>query len=341
MPANLTPQYLSAEADYRKAVTPSDQLEALRRMLREIPKHKGTDRMQADLKTKIAKLRLIVERGEATTSRGNAASSIAKQGVGRVVMIGPTRGGKTRLLQSLTRVNLPPRSESSRAEVFTTRAPQFGMMRWQDCPLQLIDLPSIGYPPAEDDLAQWVRSADLVWLVVDLGSDDFIEQTQQAIDRFRSEKTRLGVSTTLDPNEIGVKTISTVIVCNLTDCSYRAAEVTDRLESFAEFLSLSLPAVAVSAIDKSTLESALELSVKAMDIVRVYCKHPKEEHPDMEKPLFIRRGETLREVAAQIHESLVERFKGAKVWKPGQLQCQSVKPDYEPVDCDVVELIIA
>ncbi len=341
MPANLTPQYLSAEADYRKAVTPSDQLEALRRMLREIPKHKGTDRMQADLKTKIAKQRLIVERGEATTARGNAVNSIAKQGVGRVVMIGPTRGGKTRLLQSLTRVNLPPRAETLKAEVFTTRAPQFGMMRWQDCPLQLIDLPSIGFPPAEDDLAQWVRSADLVWLVVDLGNDDFIEQTQQSIDRFHSEKTRLGVATALDPNEIGVKTVATIIVGNLTKCSYYAAEDAERLELFEEFLSLSLPKVTVSAVDKATLESALKLSVKAMHIVRVYCKHPNEAYPDMEKPLFIRCGDTLREVAAQIHESLVERFKGAKVWKPGQLQYQSVKPDYEPVDCDVVELIIA
>jgi ribosome-interacting GTPase 1 len=78
-----------------------------------------------------------------------------------------------------------------------------------------------------------------------------------------------------------------------------------------------------------------------MHIVRVYCKHPRETHPDMEKPLFIRRGETLREVASQIHESLVEKLTGAKVWKLSHSQYTSVKPDYEPVDCDVVELIIA
>jgi len=341
MPANLTPQYLCAEADYRKAVTPGDQLGALRKMLREIPKHKGTDRMQADLKTKIAKLRMVVERGDATVTRSCTANSIAKQGVGRVVMIGPTGGGKTQLLQSLTRVSVSARSDVSGASLFSTRAPQVGMMRWQDCPLQLIDLPSIGYQPAEDELAQWVRSADLVWLVVNIASDDLIEQAQHAIDRFAMEKTKLGLETALDPSEIGVKTVATMIVATGVDLLASEEQVASCLESLKGFLSLQLPTVAISALEKMNLESVLEHSLKKMQIVRVYCKHPKESEPDLEKPLFIRHGESLREMAAQIHRSLVERVKGAKVWKPGETQFLSVKPDYQPTDCDIVELIVA
>ena len=48
MPANLTPQYHRAEAEYRQAETPQEELECLQVMLREIPKHKGTDKLQAD-----------------------------------------------------------------------------------------------------------------------------------------------------------------------------------------------------------------------------------------------------------------------------------------------------
>ena len=69
MPANLTPQYHKAEEEYRRATTLEEELNCLqcRRpavleelnclqvMLQEIPKHKGTDHLQAQLKSKIAK----------------------------------------------------------------------------------------------------------------------------------------------------------------------------------------------------------------------------------------------------------------------------------------------
>jgi hypothetical protein len=48
MPANLTPDYMAAERQLREAKTDSERLEALQEMLRTIPKHKGTDKMQAD-----------------------------------------------------------------------------------------------------------------------------------------------------------------------------------------------------------------------------------------------------------------------------------------------------
>ena len=62
MAANLTPQYHKAEAAFRQAQTPEEELQWLQVMLREIPKHKGTDKMQADLKAKIAKLKTEVQK---------------------------------------------------------------------------------------------------------------------------------------------------------------------------------------------------------------------------------------------------------------------------------------
>jgi hypothetical protein len=50
MPANLTPQYRAAEERFRQAVTPEEKLEALQEMLATLPKHKGTEKMQADIK---------------------------------------------------------------------------------------------------------------------------------------------------------------------------------------------------------------------------------------------------------------------------------------------------
>ena len=56
MPANLSPAYKAAEAAYRQANEPKERLDRLREMLRTIPKHKGTEHLQADLKTRIKQL---------------------------------------------------------------------------------------------------------------------------------------------------------------------------------------------------------------------------------------------------------------------------------------------
>jgi len=336
MPANLTPQYLNAEKEYRNALSPVAQLEALRLMLREIPKHKGTDRMQADLKSKIAKLKIVVDRIEPTSGKGTGSTSIAKQGVGRIVMIGPPGSGKTQLLQSLTRAKV------LLGEVpFRTRSPQVGMTAWEDCPIQLIDLPSIGYPLGQDQIAQWVRSADLVWLVVNIASSEMIEQTQQAIDLFRAEKTRLGIETALDPSQIGMKSVATLIVATQCDRIEQLRDLETNLETLAEFLPLPLPVKAVSGAYRTNLESILRVSVNLMRIVRVYCKHPKEDGPDLKKPLFIHQGDSLKEVAYQIHESVAEHLIGAKVWKSATSIYQMAKPEYQPCDGDIIELTVA
>ena len=53
MPTNVTPEYKKAEEAYRKAREPKERLDCLREMLRTIPKHKGTDHLQADIKSRI------------------------------------------------------------------------------------------------------------------------------------------------------------------------------------------------------------------------------------------------------------------------------------------------
>ncbi|HZX61284.1 MAG TPA: GTP-binding protein, partial [Candidatus Methylomirabilis sp.] len=66
MPANLTPQYLDAERRYRAARHPAERIRALEEMLAVIPKHKGTEKLQADLKRRLAKHKTELERRPAT-----------------------------------------------------------------------------------------------------------------------------------------------------------------------------------------------------------------------------------------------------------------------------------
>ena len=73
MPANLSPEYKAAEAAFRKAREPRERLEWLREMLRTIPKHKGTEHLQADIKARIKDLAEELEGPKRAGARGSDA----------------------------------------------------------------------------------------------------------------------------------------------------------------------------------------------------------------------------------------------------------------------------
>ena len=81
-----------------------------------------------------------------------------------------------------------------------------------------------------------------------------------------------------------------------------------------------------------------EAIYRAMDVVRVYTKQPAAKAPDMERPFTIRRGQTILEVAAQLHKEFIENFKFARVWGSEVHDATVVKGDYVPRDKDIVEL---
>lgn len=329
MPANLTPQYHKAESQYRAAQTPSEELECLQIMLREIPKHKGTDKLQAELKAKIAKVK--VEAAKPVPKTGKPSVKIPRQGAGRVLLIGPPNCGKSQLLASLT--NATPEIADY---PFTTQSPQLGMMHFEDCPLQLIDLPPISADFFDNEVLNLVRGADLVLLVIDLGNDSLIEDTQFILERFSNGKTRFGRESELDEDDIGTTYTRTLVVFNKAD----APDAEGRFEMLTEYIKFDFDFVRVSATTRENLESIPKEVFSRLELVRVYTQNPREKKPDLTKPFTIRRGETLVEVAMQIHRDFGEKLQSARVWGSAVHDGTVVKPEYTPQDRDIVELNI-
>src|SRR6266849_6075747 len=174
MPANLTPQYLEADRKFKAATTLQDKLTALEEMLATIPKHKGTDRMQGDLKRRIAKLRDQMQRQKKSGGRGRPFYHVEREGAGQVVLVGPPNAGKSALLRALTNA-LPEIADYP----FTTRAPLPGMMVYENVQVQLVDLPPVTPEVTEGWLYGIIRTADAAALVVDLATDDVLSQTEQ------------------------------------------------------------------------------------------------------------------------------------------------------------------
>jgi ribosome-interacting GTPase 1 len=77
MPANLTPDYPAAERVFREAQTPQQSVAALEEMLACRPKHKGTEKLQADLKRRISTAR---KESQKNGGRHSALAYIVKRG---------------------------------------------------------------------------------------------------------------------------------------------------------------------------------------------------------------------------------------------------------------------
>src|SRR4051812_743460 len=167
MAVNLTPQYLEAEAEYKKAQSPEERLECLRRMWTLVPKHKASEKLQAELKTRISETKEEVERERKSPKKVGVSYKIPRQGAGQLILVGAPNAGKSRILTRLTRA-----TPEVAAYPFTTREPSAGMMEWEDARVQLIDTPPVTPDFLEGYLTSMVRSADGALLVLDLGDDD-------------------------------------------------------------------------------------------------------------------------------------------------------------------------
>ena len=155
MPANLTPEYRAAEEAFRKARDPQERLERLREMLRTIPKHKGTDHLQGDIKRRIKEMSEELERPARGGARGGPPLSIRPEGTRQLALLGPPNVGKSSLHARLT-----GSGAHAAAYPFTTRYPEPGMMRYEDIAFQLVDLPALAPEQAVSWLATALETAD-------------------------------------------------------------------------------------------------------------------------------------------------------------------------------------
>ncbi len=329
MAVNLTPQYHAAEEEYKKAQSAEDRLACLRKMYQLVPKHKASEKLQADLKTKMKELNEEVEKERKSGKKGGGVSyKVPKQGAGQYVLLGPPNAGKSRLISRLT---------SAKSEVapypFTTRAPVVGMMDWQDVRVQLIDLPPLTADFLEPYVTSLTRAADAALLFLDLADDDGPFATQTVIDRMAEYKTILAGRKPEAETQAGVETVRTILVAN--KCSDPGAN--DRWSIATEMMGDRFPVCRVDLEGDVGVNELREQVFRFLNVIRVYSKEPGKP-ADKTAPFTCPIGSTVAEFAGCVHRDLAEKTKTARVWGSGAFDGQTVGRDHIVVDGDVVEL---
>jgi ribosome-interacting GTPase 1 len=329
MAANLTPQYLEAEAEYKKAQSAEDRLACLRKMWSLLPKHKASEKLQAELKTKISETREEVEKERHSPKKhGGVSYKIPKQGAGQYVLVGGPNVGKSRLLSRLTRA-----TPEVAPYPFTTREPHAGMMEWEDVRVQLIDLPPITADFMDSYVSSMVRSADAVLLLIDLGDDDGPFAAEAALERLAVTKTVLVGEPPAVIEDFTIEYVRTMLVANKIDLP----DANDRLEIVRELFGQRFPLHVIDAEHGTSLEELRTAIYQFLKVIRVYTKHPGKA-ADMTSPFTCPMGSTVVELAALVHRDFAEGLKSARIWGTGVFDGQTVKRDHVLHDRDVVEL---
>jgi ribosome-interacting GTPase 1 len=328
MPANLTPQYRRAEEKYRRSQTPQARVECLQEMLRLIPKHKGTDRLQGELRARLKEAR------EELLSEGAGASSgrsfrIARQGAGTAVLIGAPNAGKSRLLSVLTGAN-----PEVAPYPYTTREPQAGMMPWEDVRVQLIDTPPIAPHHVEPWLINLLRSADLAVLCFNGSDDDAPDGTRAVIDELRHRKVILSDVSGFDEDNFSIVHIKTILaVTHSTDL-----DVSLRVEMLTSSsnVPLTFPVLPVELETGEGVDSLRTSIGTSLPIMRIYTRKPGQARDPA--PIVLPVGGCVEDLAEKIHHDLARQLKQAKVWSRNATMPRTVSRDCELSDGDLVEL---
>ncbi len=329
MPANLTPQYFEAEKKYREAKTDEDKLKCLQQMLAIMPKHKGTDKLQADLKRRISKLKKLASQRKKSTRRAQSFN-VEREGAGQLVLVGPPNAGKSQILASLTNAN-----PEIAPYPFTTQKPLPGMMPYDHIQIQLVDVPAI----SPDYMEFWVpgiaRNSDGVLLVADLSAFDLTDQTEMVIQRLKQAKINLGRDEKpIDPRD-GVAHKKTLLLANKDDT--KGAK--DNLKTLREFYGQRFPVVSFCAAQKDNLTELKREIYNLLAIIRVYTKEPGKK-PDYSDPIILKKGKKLIDAALSIHKDFARDLKYARIWGEEKYAGQKVQKDYTLQDEDVVEFHI-
>jgi len=332
MPANLPPQYYELERDYKAERDPREKLRLAQELLAMMPKHKGTDKLQADLKAKISKLKKSIDGGPQKKHGARQADTpdhIEKEGAAQIILIGPPNAGKSTIVDALTAAR-PLIGDYP----YTTREPQAGMMTFEAVQYQLIDTPPISPDLYENYMSGLIRQADLVVLVIDVSTDGFEDRIRYILNCLEEKRIILKPKVTEKPDDPRYAYKSAIIAAHKFLDENGDTGLNKLRELYPDFTIFP-----TSVLDDDAMAGFQRAIFKALDIIRVFTKKAGEE-ADFEDPIILPIGGTVEDAAISLHKDFARKLQYARVWGAGKHEGQRVKNSFVLSDGDIIEFHI-
>lgn len=235
MPINAGYEYFDAEKKYLAAQTLEEKIECLKELIRAAPKHKSSENLLSELKTRLKK---FIEKSQKNASVGKGKKGIRKEGF-QVILVGLTNSGKSLLLSRLT--NASPVISPT---LFTTKDANIGTMNYNGVYAQIVDLPAVLNKNFDMSL---LHTANLVLIVLEKFED--LRSFEGVLEHCTGKK---------------------LIVVNKIDLLNH--EELRKLDS--KLKSKKVDFVLVSALKNTGIEDIKTRIFLAMKIIRVYTKEP-------------------------------------------------------------------
>ncbi|MFC2084285.1 GTPase [Bacteroidota bacterium] len=326
MPTNLPPEYFDAERRYKEAKNIKEKAECLEELLSTIPKHKGTDKLRADYRKRLSKLKSTVQTKK-KTGKHESQFHIEKEGDGRIVVVGAANVGKSSLVKTVTHAT-PEISDIP----YTTWIPTPGMLNFENIHLQLIDTPALDRDYIEPELIDIIKNSDLIILMLDLQAYP-IQQFQNCFEFLTEHRIVPSHKKEQYPDKRNIQ-IPILIVVNKDD-GKNLDEEFDVLSELLEDDNWSILPISVKT--KRNFDLLMKNIIKEMDIIRVYSKPPGKD-VDKTQPFVLKNGSSVGDFANKVHRDFYYRLKTARLWGSGAYDGQMVSKDHILKDGDVVEL---
>jgi len=322
MPANLPPEYFEAEKKFKEATTLQEKIAALEELISTVPKHKGTDKLRADMRRRLSKLREEATRKK--KSGRTALYTVEKQGAAQIALVGFPNSGKSSILAALTNAH-PVIADYP----VSTVMPLAGMMPFEDIQFQLVDLPPVGNESTDGWVSGILRTADVLMFVVDLLEDP---ETQSELLIEQITGWRIPIIRKDEGTEKDFTYKPVILAANKSDL--QGAE--ERQKGLKQKYGAVYPVVGFSTIQKRGFEELKRVVFENSRIIRVYSKEPGKE-PDMDTPFTLPLGSDVLDLAELIHKDFIKNFKYACIWGSAKFSGQKVQKDYILHDRDIVE----
>lgn len=325
-----------AKAIWAKAVATRDprlKLQLLEEFYRSFPKHKGTEKLERSIKRQISSLKREIE--EVKRRRGRRDLWMVKKGESPQLALTGKLGEVLPIFNSITMLG----SDVTRA----LSRPLVGSFKEIGVSFQLVLAPYDGglSEGKREKFLRLMRAADLILFI---GNDKSFTSFKdwmlehdvsfgRGVELIRMPSGGIRVVGGSKVARDGlVSFLSSYGIRNMVVRLGRSSTIEDVEavvfgKSFKKLLKFKPSYL-------SDLEKLAKDALAEMGLIRIFTKKVGSEPSD--KPMLLRDGSTVIELAREVHGELAKRFRFAKVWREGKML--RVGPSFRLLDGDIVEI---